>query len=297
MILWLDVTHDCVVEHRVLEEDESRGLLAETFLKATLAPSAGPPRRPSIIRVATAQDAKILRPHLDDATRISVGPLPEIDALIAAMQENFEQQSEGRQIEPEKDPVIVKAFYSQAAKLWHAAPWRLLNDTQILLLHSPKLKLKNWVVSIIGALGESFGAMLFPSLKAYQAFLAHAENRQPNAQHQTLPTALFVINYDRGVEVSKATRQAIAKNGWTVAHANAYPTITKTDVDYGLIPIVDQDMLIAIATIEALVTFFDKHRAAIASQTFVSAVEKIKIADMTGKPTITVTGPHPEFEW
>ena len=73
-------------------------------------------------------------------------------------------------------PAVVGELFSAAELLHHAAPWKVANDSQVLRLDIPEFGVDGACVSIIGALGESVGLLIFPSLTCFDAFARAASN-------------------------------------------------------------------------------------------------------------------------
>lgn len=298
LVVWLDVAHDQVVGTDMCRPGENASALAQVLATAMAAPMAGPPRKPSQIRVAHSAEADLLRAHVAKDMRVVVAPTPELDQMLEVMTASM-QRDDGRATYLEDGKVSAEAmarFFVAASKLWRAAPWKLVDDSQLLRLDAKRLDAHDKAVSIIGALGESFGVLVFDSVDGYYIMQDCAEAQAAGDELDSLGVAIFSINFERGADLPETMRAEVAKHGWVVAEANAYPQIKWMQPDFLLRPLTDRDVVFATACCEALVVFFERHGAAIIAKRFDSARERIPLADLPGKPTVEITGPHPEMD-
>jgi hypothetical protein len=164
------------VGQAVLAEAERDGALVSA-LKTALerpTPGAGTPAR---LRVADPGLATEVRVQFGDGFVVDVAPTPELDEIFeqflasAPRDEDGESYLEGGRV---SSPVVARMFQA-ASVLYRCAPWRVASDSEVLRADIPDLGVEGACVSIIGALGERLGIIIFPSLLAYERFGAAAE--------------------------------------------------------------------------------------------------------------------------
>jgi hypothetical protein len=99
---------------------------ADTLRAAMLRPLAGAPRRPAQVRVSDDRLAAELRAAFGDDVTITVGPSPELDAVLADMGEGLaaKDDDEGYLADGRVSPARVADMFDAAAMLWTAAPSR-----------------------------------------------------------------------------------------------------------------------------------------------------------------------------
>ena len=228
-----------------------------------------------------------------------VAATPELDHVIERMAAS--QSGDERDASYLEDGKVsadtTRRFFAAAAKLWQAAPWKHLHDSQLLRLDCPALDARDKTVSIIGNLGESFGVLVFDSLDGFKAMREYGDAQLAGKQPIGLGTSIFSINFERGSDIPKTMRREIDRYGWKVPEANAYPRIQWIDADRVLRPLTDRDVVFASACAEALAGFFARHGEAIAGGTFQRASERIALEDLPGLPAVELTAPHPGSAW
>lgn len=260
-VLWLEQPSGLIVGQAVLAPDEAEGALGRVLRAAMERPLAGPPRRPAAIRVPDAASAAEVRAVVGGAIPVRVESTPELDALVSQMlrwmPESDVEQSylEGGRIPPE----AVAKLFAAAEILYHAAPWKVAHDAQVLRMDIPALGVEGACVSIIGQLGESLGVLVFPSLTGWEAFASAAEAVASGERPRDLGTDWLALDFERGADLPASMRREVARHGWPVASADAYPCVTRHDRDGAPRPLVQRDVAIASACAVSLTAFFVKH--------------------------------------
>ncbi len=259
VLVWAN-HEDGVVGFEATRPGDPLDAAVECFRRATRAPLAGRPHVPARVRVASAELAAALGEALRGETRVVCAPTPEIDHLAESMREfmKLNPASEPSYVGGDVDAAMVAAFFDAAADLHRAAPWKVLpGDAHVLSLTIEALDVRDYAVSVIGQSGESFGVLLFATLERFEELLDVAEESQP----RVVPPH-FAINFERGAEVEPALRKEIAKYGWRVAGADAYPWPVVVDEDVVGRPPDAEELVIAEATARALAGAM-KHKRAI----------------------------------
>lgn len=82
----------------------------------------------------------------------------------------------------------------------------------MLRLDIPELGVEGACVSVIGALGQSVGLIIFPSLVAFESFLDAMEESRPAAETPDLGTSTLALNFERGADLpARMRREAAAR--------------------------------------------------------------------------------------
>ena len=235
MVLWIEEPSGLVVGQQVAAREDAVGVLGRALIEAMRSPLIGPPRRPDTIRIADAEDAAALRAVVGDAIPMYIAPTPELDALLNQMFESLGADApdpsyldDGR-IAAE----AVAKFFASAELLYLTAPWKVAADDQVLRLDIPSLDVEGACLSIIGSLDENLGLILFPSIEGYDAFLLAEENFASGGSDGPLDvgTDWLSLSFDRGADLPNSMRREVAKHGWPVAGAGAYPVVMRFERD------------------------------------------------------------------
>lgn len=301
VLFWADAHRDLVIGVDIISPNTPPRALGE-FLEQTMrAPAVGEPRRPQRIRVPTAAEAKSLRETIDDHVEIIHGPCPELikirDNLVNHLQHNPLPNAappsylEDGRIAPE----VVGGFFSAAAACYAHAPWKRLYDRQILRIGIRRWHIQDHIGSIIGALGESYGCLVFKSIQDYAAFSAMGQYCQQQNLPPQLPDGLsfLAINFDAGADLAPALRREVARYHWPVANARAYPSIMAIDGNGGHRPLCTDDYTRGQAYCLGLHRFFTLYRDQL-HHDIATAPRQIRYraTEFVDVPTITVTGPY-----
>ncbi len=264
MALWIEEPSGLVVGQQVSAPEDAAGALGRALLEAMRAPLIGPARRPDAIRIADAGDAVALRAAVGNAIPVTIAPTPELDVLLNQMLESMAADADapsyldGGRIAPE----AVAKLFSSAEMLYRMAPWKVASDDQVLRLDIPSLGVEGACLSIIGSLDEKLGLILFPSAAGYDAFL-RAEEDFASGESDAPPdlgTDWLSLSFDRGADLPASMRREVAKHGWPVADAAAYPVVMRFERDRITRPPTEREFEIATACATSLCAFFAKHR-------------------------------------
>lgn len=262
LALWLELPDEFIVGQDAVPEDERTGLVGRTLATALEQPLVGPARRPARLRVGTQALAHELRKVVGDTIPITVAPTPEIDALLAAMLDSMptDDDDEPGYLEEGRVPeTAVARLFSVARVCFTLKPWETAGDHQILRVDIPALEVDGACLSIIGALGESLGVIIFPSLEGFEAFVRAAESAPAAVGPIDLGTDMLSVTFAHGADLPMAKRREAMAHGWPVASADAYPVVERRERDGVMRPLVERDVEIATACVTALSTFLVRH--------------------------------------
>ena len=298
IVLWLDAGEDLLVGANVIHPDAPISAVAEALAAAIAQPHAGPPRRPGSIRVADKHLVASLRAVVGPGTPIDVAPTPELDRLVEMMGQKMAGGAEPSYFEGGAvSAATLERLFAETEALYTLAPWKDAADSQVLRLDVPELGVSGACLSVIGALGESFGVLVFESLAAFHAMGEAGEAVFPGQRPPDFGSRFLSINFEAGCELSKTMRREVAKHGWPVASARAYPVVTVHERDGSPAAITERDMAMAIAATAAVTRIFANHRALFAANGPKPVTEQIALEHGGAALHVRVTAPHPEAIW
>jgi len=263
MDLWLELPEGLVVGQALIDPNGPAVHFPETLLHAIASPLVGRPRRPKRVRVSDGRLAAELREAVPDI-EVVVAPTPELSALIAQMLAAMSGESDEGPSYFENGRVtagVVAALFHAAEALFRAAPWKLASDSQVLRLDIPAFGIEGACVSIIGALGESLGMIIFPSHLAMERFLTGIEQDRLRDSNSPLDmgTTTLSLNFERGADLPPRMRREAAEHGWPVAGPSGYPWAQHRDRDGTPRPLEERDVRVVAACANAVAAFFSKH--------------------------------------
>ncbi len=303
IVLWVELPSELVVGCTLTDPVAEPVPFARTLREAIAHPMAGTARRPSSVRVAAHDLAVELRAELGDELPVVVAATPEFDRVLADFARSLEKDGEGE--EPSYleggavSPEAVAKLFADAAILWTIAPWKVASDDQVLRVDIPSLGVEGACVSIIGALGESIGILIFPSLEAFEGFGVAVEEAMGQAPPLNSPllnmgTSLLSLTFERGAELPRSLRREVSSHGWRVAAPEAYPRVEHRDPDGVPRVLCERDVAIAAACAGALPAFFVRHREFFADDAAEPVCESYTGDDGV---RVRISAPYEAGEW
>ena len=299
LVVWLD-SQGLIVGHALSAPGETEGILARTLIEAMERPLIGPRRRPSALRVPDRSSAAEVRAAVGNRIPVRIAPTPELDEVLESMAESFPAPPAGKGRHPSyfengRIPEETVAELFAAARLFHeTAPWEVVSDDQVLALDIPDFDVDGACLSIIGNLGESFGAIVFPSFGHYMVFvgLADSEPREEGGL-RNFGTSGLSLNFVTGAELPVSMRREVASHAWPVAATDAYPHVARFDRDGTPFPTRPRDLRIAAAAAEAFCRFFATHRDLFAGERVAAGPvsESYSVLDGVEVRLTALTGP------
>jgi tetratricopeptide (TPR) repeat protein len=123
--------------------------------------------------------------HLADTLRESVGDLglavevgdelPAVRAFVLAMADALSERPVPSALdEPGVTPARLAAFADAAKRFFDAAPWRYLDDEDLIKVESPKAGRGLSLFAVMGSAGQQFGLGFFSSTAQYREILDEA---------------------------------------------------------------------------------------------------------------------------
>jgi hypothetical protein len=186
------------------------------------------------------------------------------------------------------------AFFQASARLFRAAPWKVLpDDAGVFSATVEAYGLRGAVLSVIGKLGQNLGFVLFPTRQAFEAYLDAAEAVEQGDDSATIPSH-FALNFERGAAISSGLRKEVAARNWEVASPNAYPWLATIAGDFVARPPSTEELALAGALCVALAQWFEKEPAALrdAWKPGKAIVRKFAIPTGAGPVEVELAAPH-----
>lgn len=277
LLLWLELPSELLVSLEVVDPKAPTSLTA-ALLQAMKKPARGVVQRPARIRVEDGAAAAELRHALPDV-EITVGPLPELDALVADLMADLVAHlladlpphlaaKTGATDDPRSyfeggrvSGRAVEALFRAAASVYESAPWEVAWDDQVLRLDIPALGVAGACVSILGAAGECYGLLILPSLAAFEALVERAEGFILG--EADLGIDVLALNFESVVDLPPRMQREIKQHGWPVAGPLAYPLVEHRGADGGRHRLHERDVQIATVCASAVARFIAKHSQAL----------------------------------
>ena len=248
----------------VVKPGEATAASAAAHLRATTKkPMIGKPHRPTRVRVASAAFAKELERELGSDIQVVCAPTPEIDHVAESLRAHMNETGTGEKptyLTPGMTPDAVASLFRNAARLFRAAPWKIIpDDSSVMSITIPSLGIEGGALSIIGRMGESLGFVLFPDDVAFDMYLEAAEAMQKGNVPSQMPPH-FALNFEPGAEMSAEERKEISTHAWEIAGPNAYPWLGAVDEDLVARPPTPKESTIAEAISLGLVALIDQDK-------------------------------------
>ncbi len=276
-VVWIELPEEVVVAFDLCHPADERDALGKALAEAIRHPLVGPPRQPRRIRVADEDLAIEAKRVVGELIPVTIAATPELEALAAAMFESFKGASGGESSEQSGEerasylengrvsPAVVEELFGAADALNAVAPWNVVDDQRLLRLDIPELGVDGACVSIIGALGENLGLLIFPSLAGYEAFRTAATRPRRKSSRIDLGTSWLSLSLVLRVDLPEGCRREIIEYGWTASDTNRFPQVEHWDRDGVLKPLTERDVRIASACATSLSAFFVTNREALES--------------------------------
>jgi hypothetical protein len=199
-----------------------------------------------------------VRETVGPSVPVEVGPTPELeevrDFMMAAADAGGQSASylEGGAIAPE----LIEDLFRKACLLWDVAPWEVMDDDAVVRLDIPGLDVNGACLSVIGALGEDYGVLIFPSIEAYESFRRAAEQSEGGELPEDFGTGWIALDFEDVDELSEPMRREVAEHGWPLADECVCPFVRHCDPDGMPRALEERDVRVAAAVAGAFPAFF-----------------------------------------
>ncbi|HSY51444.1 MAG TPA: SEC-C domain-containing protein [Thermoanaerobaculia bacterium] len=288
VIIWMEMPRGVLLGVTLVDPRKPVSF-AETLEDALRSPKEGSPRRPARIRVPDERTAGELR-GAAGGIPIVVAAVPELDAVFTELIEKMDNDEEGKKAtQPtylgggDIPATVVKDFFSAAALLFRATPWRHVAEYQVLRVDIPRFDIENACLSVIGAGRESLGILLFRSIHDFLTFGSTAVS--PSV---TGGIVMRSLSFDRKKGMPLSLIREIEQHRWPIAGAKAYPALICIDKEMSPIEPEEEDYRIMTACAHVFAAFFASHRRIFA----VDAPEQVCEVFSADDVTVTITAPY-----
>ncbi|MFN7964529.1 MAG: SEC-C domain-containing protein [Acidobacteriota bacterium] len=272
-VAWIELPEEVVVAFDLCQPDDACEALGKALLQAIRNPLVGRPRKPQRIRVADEHLAVEAKRVVGELIPVTIAATPELEVLAAAMLGSVMNDSAEESTEEPAGYLgggrvshdAVSELFDAADDLGLAAPWTIVGDQQLLRLDIPALGVEGACVSIIGALGQTLGLLIFPSHARYEAFERVATRPRRKSSRIDLGTSWLSLTLVSREELPHACRREIIEHGWSPADASRFPQVEHWTRDGILEPPSERDVRIVSACAASLSAFFSRNREALES--------------------------------
>jgi hypothetical protein len=290
VVLLMDPVSGLVLDVNAFKREDSADAVAAWIAQRVDRLPRGAER--ACLRIDDDELGSLLPQRLGPQWDVVVAPTPEATAALASLAASLTASpGAGGHFADGATREVVGRFFSAAARLFRAAPWREASDAQILALDAPAFGYANACLCIIGALGESLGVLVYRSMEDYLSLVRTAIRGRPITGPGVVT---FAVNFDRSSSVARRLLQEAKREGWPVERGG-FPTVAHIEPDAVLRPVGDRDYAFAAAMLEALSTFVAEHGSVFTRDELAMPVQ-VRYEDGAGA-VVAITAPHPHATW
>ncbi|MGH7665432.1 MAG: SEC-C metal-binding domain-containing protein [Gemmatimonadaceae bacterium] len=155
------------------------------------------------------------------------GRLPDLDEIMDGMKQALGITPLGAAVQsPEawsgwQLPADLTAeIFAAAAAFYRAAPWRYIQDRQV--IHATFPENRAWTICVLGNAGRSYGIALYEKPDDLRSFFAAPEDRfGPSLEGIT--GVVVSLSFDATHNVPRAMRKEVERARWEIAGSRAFP--------------------------------------------------------------------------
>jgi hypothetical protein len=114
---------------------------------------------------------------------------------------------------------LISELFRAAAAFYRAAPWRALENEDLLRFESGGTA---WSLCVMGAAGEEFGLALYEDRRDFERLIRAAS---PVKGFRAIRGMMLTVSFDRRQDLPAPMRKEILAAGWEVAAPDAYPVL------------------------------------------------------------------------
>lgn len=224
--IWVEEQTAAIISHNMERNLPALQKSVDLVLKAMTKPMAGPPRRPTHLRVAEKGFAELLREKLGSLgiTVELVDRFQIVDKVVALMMKHTGKEEEGISVPgllslEGVTPERAEAFYRAAAFFHEQAPWRFIADRSPLQVSCAAFFRSPVYLTVIGNGGTEFGLGLFFSIEELERIYETGSHFDMGRTSFRTASVLF----SEPVYLAFADLDAIEMHRWPIAGPEAYP--------------------------------------------------------------------------
>jgi hypothetical protein len=241
------------------EETPSAALVWDTLVQAMQHPAAGAAHRPAEIEVRPGERWQTLKPDIEEiGVRLTESAaLDHLDGVFEELAERVCGQPQPGLLDvPGVTPEQVGAFYEAAAAFFRQAPWKKVGYEAAIRVECDWFRSGPWYAVLMGQSGLTTGLALYDDLKVLRRMWSNELADEDNARRTVATTVTFGEEWD----IPVADLEAAQRHGWTVARADAYPSVFHKDRGLSMRPPLAWELELMAACLRAVPEFVNRRR-------------------------------------
>ena len=290
-ILWVDGSQGIVRGMDVVAPETGPEAIVRTLMRAIEHPqSPALPARPQRIVVRDREIQFYLRGVLQDLDiGIDYAPeLPLIDELFRGFTEILDSQV------PDLPPQYAQVLHDKAFAIWHAAPWELLEEQQILSIEINKWDVGTLYASIVGMLGMEYGVLFYrsqDSLRQFRASVLTDEESQGRLEEAFLKQDCLFLTFEHTEDIDEDEDDFGDLDLSDLPLSEIEPTFGNIHPLEGLRSVLyDEEALVVFIALESLCRFIRDHRRQMSEDTVPTLSRRYRISlPQSNEPTKSVS--------
>ena len=296
-ILWVDASEGIVRGMDMIDPTLGPEAIVRTLMRAIEHPqSPAKPGRPQRIVVRDREIQFYLRGVLQDLD-IAIDYVPElpiIDELFRSFAEVIDSQT------PDLPPKYAKLLHDKALEVWQTAPWRFLEEQQILSIEINQWDVEKLYASVMGMLGIEYGILFYrseDSLKRFRAaVLADEDELNQDLEEAFLKQDCLFLTFDslddnEADDLGNLAQMPLSEIQPTFG--NIHPLEGLRSVLY------EEEALLSFVAVESLLRFLRDHHRQLYDEDFLALSQRYRIslpeADNNRKSLTVTVSTMPEL--
>lgn len=278
-ILWVDGSQGIVRGMDVVAAELGPEAIVRTLMRAMEHPhSPAKPARPQRIVVRDRQIQFYLRGVLQDLEiAIDYAPeLPLIDELFRGFADILDSQI------PDLPPQYAQILEEKAFAIWQAAPWKFLEEQQILSIEINKWDVGTLYASVMGMLGMEYGILLYrseDSLKRFRAAVLSDDESTQGLEEAFLKQDCLFLTFEREDDTDVDEDEDEDDDLADLALSEIQPTFGNIHPLEGLRSVLyEEEALVVLVALESLSRFIRDHRRQLQGETFPTLSRRYRIS-------------------
>ncbi|MDK2411069.1 hypothetical protein QHH11_25835 [Aphanizomenon sp. PH219] len=275
-ILWVDASEGIVRGMDMIDPALGPEAIVRTLMRAIEHPqSPAKPGRPQRIVVRDREIQFYLRGVLQDLD-IAIDYVPElpiIDELFRSFAEVIDSQT------PDLPPKYAKLLHDKALEVWQTAPWRFLEEQQILSIEINQWDVEKLYASVMGMLGIEYGILFYrseDSLKRFRAaVLADEDEVNQDLEEAFLKQDCLFLTFDSLHDNEDDDPGNLAQ----MPLSEIQPTFGNIHPLEGLRSVLyEEEALLSFVAVESLLRFLRDHHRQLYDEDFLALSQRYRIS-------------------
>jgi hypothetical protein len=275
-ILWVDASEGIVRGIDMIDPALGPEAIVRTLMRAIEHPqSPAKPGRPQRIVVRDREIQFYLRGVLQDLD-IAIDYVPElpiIDELFRSFAEVIDSQT------PDLPPKYAKLLHDKALEVWQTAPWRFLEEQQILSIEINQWDVEKLYASVMGMLGIEYGILFYrseDSLKRFRAaVLADEDELNQDLEEAFLKQDCLFLTFDSLHDNEDDDPGNLAQ----MPLSEIQPTFGNIHPLEGLRSVLyEEEALLSFVAVESLLRFLRDHHRQLYDEDFLTLSQRYRIS-------------------